>query len=202
MMIRVSDVSSYMYCPRTIYFESVLHVPRHSNPLMDAGRELHEELTKKEGRRKDALYYDKALQNANKSFHVALESKNLGIRGVLDCLIKTKSEFVPVDYKLGSSKGGAAHRGHKYQLACYALLVEECFDASVRRCYVHYEQDGVDVRIDFNDEVRRFAIRAIEDVRRIISSEVEPPATKNPAKCTACDFRRYCDGCKTNLGEP
>jgi CRISPR-associated exonuclease Cas4 len=193
-MITVTDVKQYLYCPRIIYFDHVLHVPKPPDVKLDTGKEKHEEITGKEKRRKGGIFYDPELDQAEKLFKVSLESSTLGLRGVLDYLIKTDRELIPVDYKFGCSHNGAVHLNHKYQLAAYALLVEESFNTTVRRGYVHYSKDRLNARIDMSDEVRRRTLKMTSEVRRIIDDEIEPSSTKNMGRCRDCEYRRYCDG--------
>jgi CRISPR-associated exonuclease Cas4 len=192
-MITVSDVKQYLYCPKIIYFDHVLHVPKPPDQKLETGKEKHEDLTSKEKRRKGAIFYDQELDQAEKLFRVALESNALGLRGVLDYLVKTEREFIPVDYKFGSSHSGGVHLNHKYQLAAYALLVEENFKTIVRRGFVHYSKDRVNVQIDFNDEIRRRTLKMIHEIEWIIEEEIEPISTKNPGRCTDCEYSRYCE---------
>jgi CRISPR-associated exonuclease Cas4 len=109
-------------------------------------------------------------------------------------LIKTEREFIPVDYKFGLSHHGRVHLNHKYQVAAYALLVEENFSTIVRRAYVFYSRDRALARIDFSDEVRRRTLKMVREVRQIIEEEIEPASTRNPGRCTDCEYRRYCEG--------
>jgi CRISPR-associated exonuclease Cas4 len=193
-MITVSDVKQYLYCPKIIYFDHVLHVPKPPDQKLETGKEKHEDLTSKEKRRKGAIFYDQELDQAEKLFRVALESSTLGLRGVLDYLVKTEREFIPVDYKFGSSHSGCVHLNHKYQLAAYALLVEENFKSIVRRGFVHYSKDRVNVQMDFNDEIRRRTLKMIHEIEWIIEEEIEPISTRNPGRCTDCEYDRYCEG--------
>ena len=196
-MITVSDVKQYLYCPRIIYFDHVLHVPKPSDQKLLTGKELHDSITAKEKRRKGAIFYDPELDRSEKMFRVALESSSLGLRGVLDYLVKTDREYIPVDYKFGSSHNGAIYLNHKYQLAAYALLVESCFKTTVRRGYIHYSKDRVNVRMDLGDEIRRRTLKMIREVSMIIAEEMEPVATKNPGRCIDCEYSRYCVGCQS-----
>lgn len=193
-MITVSDIKQYSYCPKIIYFDHVLHVPKPPDQKLKTGKEKHDDITGKEKRRKGGLFYDSELDSAEKLFHVSLESSALGLRGILDYLIKSEKEFIPVDYKFGSSHNGGVHLNHKYQLAAYALLVEENFNTIVRRAYVHYSVDKVNARIDFSDEIRRRTQKMIREIGTIIREEVEPACTRNPGRCIDCEYGRYCEG--------
>jgi len=193
-MITVSDVKQYLYCPKIIYFDHVLHVPKHVDQKLEAGKEKHLEIAGKERRRKGALFYDPELDQAEKLFKVELESGRLGLRGILDYLIKTERELIPVDYKFGYSLYGQVHLNHKYQLTAYALLVEDCFTTIVRRAYVHYNRDRINARIDMTDEIRRRTSKTIKEITRIVEDEIQPAGTRNSGKCVDCEYRRYCEG--------
>jgi CRISPR-associated exonuclease Cas4 len=193
-MITVSDVKQYLYCPKIIYFDHVLHVPKPPDQKLETGKEKHDDITGKERRRKGAIFYDSELDQAEKLFRVSLESSTLGLRGVLDYLIKTEREYIPVDYKFGLSNAGNVHLNHKYQLAAYALLVEDSFKTIVRRGYVHYSRDRINAKIDFTDEIRKRTMKMIREIGEIIQEEIEPSGARKPGKCADCEYSRYCEG--------
>ncbi len=193
-MITVSDVKHYLYCPKIIYFDHVLHIPKPPDQKLQTGIEMHDSITAKEKRRKGAIFYDPELDQAEKMFRVEMESSTLGLRGVLDYLVRTNREFIPVDYKFGQSHKGSIHLNHKYQLAAYALLVEESFKTIVRRGFIHYSRDQKNVQIDFGDEIRRRTLKMIEKIAQIIEDEIEPAGTRNSARCIDCEYRKYCVG--------
>lgn len=192
-MVTVSDVKQYLYCPRIIYFDHVIHVPKPPDLKLDVGKEKHEDMTKKELRRKGAIFYDPLLDEAEKLLKVDLASESLNLRGILDYLIMSGGEYIPVDYKFGFSNKGAAHLNHKYQLAAYALLVEDNFNTIVRRGYIHYDKDRINTRIDMNDEIRRRTIKVISDIGRIVVEEFEPEGTRMKTRCEDCEYSRYCE---------
>ncbi|MCX8207639.1 MAG: CRISPR-associated protein Cas4 [Methanothrix sp.] len=189
----MSDVKQYLYCPKIIYFDHVLHVPKPPDQKLDSGKEAHESITAREKRRKGAVFYDPELDSAEKLFRVELVSHSLGLRGVLDYLVKTEREYIPVDYKFGCSNNGTAYLNHKYQLAAYVLLVEDCFRTTVRRGFIHYSREKLNVRIDITDELRRRTMKMIAEIRVIVENETDPACSRNPARCTDCEYRRYCD---------
>lgn len=193
-MITVSDVKQYLYCPKIIYFEHILHIPKPPDQKLQTGREKHDSITSKEKRRKGAIFYDPELDRAEKSFRVEMESSTLGLKGVLDYLVRSDRELIPVDYKFGHSHKGGVHLNHKYQLAAYALLVEKCFNTIVRRGFVHYSRDSINVQVDFDDDVRRRTMKIIREIAQIIEDEIEPAATRNSARCIDCEYKRYCTG--------
>ena len=54
--ISITDVKHYIYCPRLIYFDHVLHATPVFGSQQEQGKESHEEQVAKELRRKDAVY--------------------------------------------------------------------------------------------------------------------------------------------------
>ncbi|HON36463.1 MAG: CRISPR-associated protein Cas4 [Methanothrix sp.] len=193
-MITVSDVKQYLYCPKIIYFDHVLHIPKPPDEKLKTGKDKHDSITAREKRRKGAIFYDPELDGAEKMFRVELESSTLGLRGVLDYLVRTDREFIPVDYKFGHSHKGSVQLNHKYQLAAYALLVEESFKTVVRRGFIHYSRDPINVRIDLDDEIRRRTLKVIREIAQIIEDEIEPAGTRNSSRCIDCEYRKYCIG--------
>ena len=102
----------------------------------EESKQKHIAMAHKETRRKGAVFYDPALNEAEKFFQLTLESEKLGLKGVLDCLIRTgDGEYIPVDYKYQLSDHGRMHLHHKYQLVGYSLLADESFQTTVRRAH-------------------------------------------------------------------
>lgn len=126
-MLTVSDVKQYPYCPRIVYYSYLL--PLRARPTtykMEEGQRVHARTVELEERRSLRAY---GLKDGVRHFDVKLESEKLGLRGNLDMVVETPSEVIPVDFKNSSGIG----LNHKYQLAAYALLVEEAWNRSVRR---------------------------------------------------------------------
>ena len=132
--ISVTDVKHYIYCPRLIYFDRVLHATPVFGSQQEEGKESHEEHVAKELRRKDAVYYSPEFVGAEKLLSTTLCSDALGLQGNVDLIVKTaKAEYIPIEYKNMNSDGGRVCMDHKYQLVAYALLIEESYGTIVKR---------------------------------------------------------------------
>jgi len=193
-MISVSDLKQYFFCPKVIYYEHVLHVPKFKDIKLEEGKEKHENIIAREKRRKGAIFYDKNLDSAEKILKTYMESRRLELNGVLDYLIRADREYIPVEYKYGFSNNGKAYRNHKYQLVGYAFLVEEHFHTIVRRGFIHYERDRTNVEVFITDDLRRHVLKAMDEIKRIIDEEMEPKPTKQKKKCADCEYLGYCGG--------
>jgi CRISPR-associated exonuclease Cas4 len=192
--VSVTDVKHYLYCPRIVYFERVLHATPQLGSQQEQSRELHEEYVKKELRRKDAIYYSAEFVSAEKLMFTSLSSSSLGLRGALDCIIKTeKAEYIPIDYKNMQSDKGRVWMDHKYQLVAYALLIEENFETQVRRGFVSYLPEKLIVELKITPTMKTHVKRIIGHIKRIIRDEKLPPIRVAKHKCTGgCGHKQTC----------
>jgi len=132
ILFRVSDIKQYFYCPRIIYFTYVCPVPRKSTFKMDMGKEEHEAIQELEKRR---LLKHYGLEEGSREFHLKLSSARLHLNGTLDLLIRSPQGFFPVEFKFSSRKPSL---NHKYQLAAYALLVEDYYGVAIRQGFLYF----------------------------------------------------------------
>ncbi|TDA68817.1 MAG: type I-A CRISPR-associated protein Cas4/Csa1 [Clostridia bacterium] len=86
MLLKVSDIKQYLYCPRIIYFTYVLPVEKKTTTKMATGKEEHVTVARKEARRRLRLY---GLEEAARYFNVWLRSERLQLEGVLDTYCPT-----------------------------------------------------------------------------------------------------------------
>lgn len=192
--VSVTDVKHYIYCPRIVYFERVLHAKPVFGSQQEEGREKHTEYVRKELRRKDAIYYSPDFIGAEKLLFVSLNSPRLGLTGQLDCIIKTaKDEYLPVDYKSMSSNKGGMWMDHKYQLVAYALLVEENYDTVVKRGFVNYIPEQIILEVGITPTMKMHVKRVIGHIKRIIKEETLPAIRVAKYKCAGgCGHKQTC----------
>jgi CRISPR-associated exonuclease Cas4 len=136
-------------------------------------------------RQKDAIHYSAELVGAEKLLLTSLSSPSLGLRGALDCIIKTeKAEHIPVDYKNLQSNKGRVWMDHKYQLVAYALLINENFETQVRRGFVCYLPEKLIVELKITPTMKIHVKRIIGHIKRMIREEKLPPIRVAKHKCT------------------
>jgi len=192
--VSVTDVKHYIYCPRLVYFDRVLHAQPVFGSQQEESQEQHEEYVRKELRRKDAVYYLPEFVGAQKLLFVQLASEKLQLRGVVDCIIKTaKGEYIPVEYKNMNSDCGKAYMDHKYQLVAYALLVEENFGSVVKRGFVNYIPEKLILQLEITPTMKGYVKRVIGHIKRIIKEETLPPIRVAKNKCQGgCEHKQTC----------
>jgi len=192
--ISVTDIKQYIYCPRIVYFDRVLHATPIFGSQQEDSKELHEDYVKKELRRKDAVYYSPEFVGAEKILFTTLSSSRYGLQGNMDCIIKTaRAEYIPVEYKNMNSDKGRVFMQHKYQLVGYALLIEDNFNTVVRRAFVDYIPEGLILQFEITPTMKIFVKRVLGHIRRIIKDEELPPIRVAKYKCAGgCGHKQTC----------
>jgi len=192
--VSVTDIKHYVYCPRLVYFDRVLHATPVFGSQQEDSKELHEDYVAKELRRKDAIYYSPEFVGAEKRLFTTLSSPLLGLQGNVDLIIKTaKGEFVPVEYKNMSSDRGRVCMDHRYQLVAYALLIEENYGTVVRRGFVDYIPEGLILQFEITPTMKSHVKRIIGHIKRIIKDEELPPIRVAKQKCQGgCGHKQIC----------
>lgn len=186
MMLKVSDVKQFLYCPRVVYFTYVMPVHRKVTRKMEYGKEEHLELERLE-RRRGFRSYD--LSEGERRYRTKLCSERLGVEGVLDMHIMCGSGCFPVEFKNTSRHPGL---NHKYQLVCYAMLLEDEYGKPVRHGYL-YLIPGKRVHVvEMTPNARTFVRKTLGRIKMMIARESFPPAPGRPARCFECEYRNYC----------
>ncbi|ARU61520.1 CRISPR-associated protein Cas4 [Tumebacillus avium] len=188
--LAVTDLKQYLYCPRIPYFQHVLNVPRPVTYKMKHGTLQHLELDRLEKRRGLRSY---GLREGQRMFHLAVTSPGLGLHGILDLVVKyegkQETRYLPIEFK---HQEGPVHTNVKYQLAAYALLLEEAYGTAVHDGVV-YQIPGKTVRhVRITDEMRTYVQHTLSAIRNMMRNEAFPDP-KTRARCGDCEYRRYCN---------
>ncbi len=185
--LRVSDLKQYIYCPRILYYYYVLPVPRRVTGKMEYGKIEHVEIQKLEKRRGLKPY---GILEGRRDFQVYLSSTRLGLHGVLDMLITAENgDIYPVDFKHSLYKKGL-HQ--KYQLAAYAMLLEETFLRSVRFGFIHLIPAKAIVPVEITTSMREHVKKVLSAIRKVAVSEKMPAYIRSDRRCVDCEYRNYC----------
>jgi len=185
--LRVSDLKQYIYCPRIIYFYYVLPIPRRVTKKMEYGRLEHVEIKQLEKRRKLKAY---GILEGTRDFQVFLQSSRLGLHGLLDMSITTVTgEIYPVEFKHSISKKGL-HQ--KYQLAAYAMLLEEKYRKPVRYGFLYLIPSKTVVSLEITVSMREHVKKSLSAIRNVIAGEKIPGYIRSKQRCTDCEFKNYC----------
>ncbi|MCA9923381.1 MAG: CRISPR-associated protein Cas4 [Anaerolineales bacterium] len=185
---RVIDLKQYVYCPRILYYHTVLPGIRPLTYKMAAGIAAH---TQEEGREKRRSLRSYGIAAGRRSFNVPLFSAELGLSGELDMLIETDTELIPVDYKQSKRVG----KHFKLQLMGYGRLLESSpsFNKVVKRGFLYLIPLRKAIEVPFTKGLRRRLERSLRELRDIAQQQRMPEPTKQRGRCIDCEFRRFCN---------
>jgi CRISPR-associated exonuclease Cas4 len=184
--LRVNDLKQFEYCPRIVFYNTVMPLERKATVKMQRGKEEEFRLDALEKRRTLKRY---ELGSGERRFHVWLESPTLGLSGKLDLLIVSSKGYFPVDFKYTR---GRPHRNHVIQLAGYGLLVEEKFRTRVETAFIYLTPVQQVISIGLTEQLREEVRQRLSEMRTMIHDEILPPATPVRSRCEECEFRNYC----------
>jgi len=184
--LRVNDLKQFEYCPRIVFYNTVMPVERKATVKMDRGKEEEFKLDALEKRRTLRRYQ---LGSGERRFHVWLGSARLGLSGKLDLLIISPKGYFPVDFKYTR---GRPHPNHLFQLAGYAMLVEETFQSQVETGFIYLAPIQEVSAVNLTPELREQTLIHLEEIRKMIWEGILPPPTPVRSRCQECEFRNYC----------
>jgi CRISPR-associated exonuclease Cas4 len=185
-LLRVNDLKQFEYCPRIVFYNTVMPVDRKITVKMERGKQEEIRLDALENRR-SLKRYD--LSSGERRFHVGLESAKLGLSGKLDLLLVSSKGYFPVDFKYTR---GRPHRNHIFQLAGYGLLVEEAFETEVRTGFIYLAPIQKVVAIALTRQLKQQTLDRLAEIRSIIREGILPARTPLRSRCEECEFRNYC----------
>jgi CRISPR-associated exonuclease Cas4 len=185
-LLRVTDLKQFEYCPRIVFYNTVMPVDRKITVKMERGKQEEIRLDALENRRSLRRY---ELSSGERRFHVWLDSAKLGLSGKLDLLLVSSKGYFPVDFKYTR---GRPHRNHVVQLAGYALLVEEAFETEVRTGFIYLAPIQQVVAIALTHQLKQQTIDRLAEIRSIIREGILPAPTPLRGRCEECEFRNYC----------
>jgi CRISPR-associated exonuclease Cas4 len=185
-LFRVTDLKQLLYCPRIPFFDYVAQVPKRPTAKMELGKEQHAVIEGLEERRVLKRY---GLEDGQREFRVRLTSYRLGLTGILDMLITTSAGLFPVEFKFSSGKP-ATH--HKYQLAAYALLVEDQRGQPIRQGFLYFHPARSIFPVLFTQSVKEYAKRGIRELSMLVEKGACPDPPRRRERCRECEYHLYC----------
>ena len=132
------------------------------------------------------LYGDELIRQLPKviSEH-HLVSESLQLKGIIDRIEIVKGQYIPYELKTGSAPAEGVWPGHKIQVGCYMMMLEEAFKMPVREGYVKYLDCRADRRVVMNPFLEIEVKELIEKVNRMLESKDLPePCGKKFCNCS------------------
>jgi CRISPR-associated exonuclease Cas4 len=119
-----------------------------------------------------------------------LFSANFGLTGRPDYLVNQGGRIIPIEVK-SSPAPATPYPAHIYQLAAYALLVEEHFGRPPSYGVLKYKDRTL--RIPFTPQLLDGVKTLLEEMHAEAGSGKIRRSHEEKSRCTACGFRESCD---------
>lgn len=178
LLIPISALNQYAFCPRRCWYMHVAH-EFYENVHTVEGLLLHELVDSAEGTRRGDLLQIRS---------VYLYSLKYGLTGKADLIEERPGEIYPVEFK----KGRRGEWGNdQIQLCAQALALEEMLEQEIPRGFIYYAATGRRQEVQFTPELRQETLETIAKVRELMQTGERPPAVYMP-KCKGCSLYRVC----------
>ena len=177
--IPLSQINTYVFCPRRFYYESV-EGHQVINEHVEEGKIKHARVdTEMKGRNE---------RGAKISRRQYLASDTLGVSGYLDLIEEKDGAPYPVEYK----KAGTGNwLNDQVQLCLQGLLIEEHTGIAVPHGYIYYIGSKRRRKVVFDAELRQTSRDFVSNAESLLQTRKIPePVHDN--RCNGCSVRGIC----------
>ena len=188
--IPVRALSNYVYCPRLFYYQYVENIFIENQDTAE-GSFIHRNVDKPTHWKEDMNLFPHSKVRS-----LSLESKKLGLRGVVDLIENTESGFELIDYKKGSSyrdeKGFPVPKEmDAIQCAAYVLLLKEK-NIFIDQASIYYSAEKKRVPVLLNDSLFQSCLQYLKKCKKTASSFVCPSPLVDDPRCLHCSAYPVC----------
>ena len=186
----VRALSNYVYCPRLFYYQYVENIFIENTDTAE-GSFVHRNVDKPTHWKEDM-----DLSSHSKIRSMSLESKKLGLRGVVDLIENKESGFEIIDYKKGSpyrdEKGFPIPKEmDAIQCATYILLLREQ-NIFINQASVYYAAEKKRVPVLLNDFLFQKTFQYLKECKKTASSSICPKPLVDDPRCLHCSAYPVC----------
>ena len=180
----LSRLQHYLFCPRQFALIE-LECAWAENIFTAEGQVMHEKV--------NSGGHD-TRGNIKTVRTLPLGHRALGLEGVADVVEYHTDDTgaqipFPIEYKRGKPK---SHRADEVQLCAQALCLEDMHECTVSKGALFYGKTRRRHAVEFDEELRKITLDAINDCRHIIESGQTPNPTYSTSKCRNCSLKDIC----------
>ena len=177
--IPLSQINTYVFCPRRFYYESV-EGHQVINEHIEEGKIKHA--------RVDTEMKDRSERGAKISRRQYLASETLRVSGYVDMIEEKNGVPYPVEYK---KSGTGNWLNDQVQLCLQGLLIEESTGVEVPHGYIYYIGSKRRRKVVFDDELRQTSLDFVSKAESLLQTRKIPePVHDN--RCNGCSVRKIC----------
>lgn len=183
--IPISLIRQHIFCPRIPYFE-LLYEVKVEKPYWTKIGQDHHKIMQSALKRVNFSRLGIRSKSITPKFNLKLSDENMNYYGVVDCLLITMENVIPVEFKL---QGDAISLSHELQLSAYGILAEKIFNKKFETGLIIYGKREKIAICKRNDKV----IKVVDEIISNLSLISVPESNAQISKCAQCEFLNYCN---------
>ena len=182
----VNLIRQWSYCPRVVYYMELIKASFHRPGWLKQGTDFHQAEKKLWQRRNLSRFH---LKTGKTHYNLSLRDPVLGLHGIVDMAIETKTEVYPVEFKLSANK---RKQGDQLQLVAYAMLLEKHFSKPSPVGFLSGKGKALwTINIDAD---KRKSVRGVSaNIRKMLKQGLKPPSSASYAQCCICEYVNFCN---------
>ncbi|MCF8884319.1 MAG: CRISPR-associated protein Cas4 [Nitrososphaerota archaeon] len=183
-------IKDYIFCPSIFYYKHVLGI---GEPLTESMKEGVREFIKDSMRyqERETLLNQRRIRVDKMLFGVTVSSRKHKVVGVVDTVYWSKGKLNVLEIK--TTESNKLFPDHLYQVAVYALAVEEEFNQPVYKIIIFYKKSNNWFEKRFTNQMRNYSVKLVLRIHEIMEKG-EVPEPRFSAKCRSCFYKRFCYG--------
>ena len=179
-------IRQWSYCPRVVYYMELTNIAFYRPAWVKQGESFHQ-TEKKLWQRRNLSRFN--LENGKTHYNLPLKDSKLGLHGVVDMAIETKTSVYAVEFKLSVNK---KKRGDLLQLSAYAMLLEKHFSKPSPVGFLSGR--GKNLWTIYIDADKREAVRnMLAQIRQMLRQGLKPASSASLSQCCVCEYVNFCN---------
>lgn len=192
----ISWLNQQGYCEYQIYLQYFKDIKVGQTKAMTQGTAEHEKLEAKFKETAEIATFDEVLETSKETTTVSREvfviSPENGIRGFIDEIQMTPTEFIIIDDKPGTTP----YTSTINQVRAYCLAFKELIKDDTRKIRGALRQRGTDNIFwseEFSEETEKSIKFVLDRMEGLFNGTKPFIPTKNKNKCRSCRYQSYCE---------
>lgn len=192
----ISWLNQQGYCEYQIYLQYFKDIKVGQTKAMAQGTAEHEKLEARFKETAEIATFDEVLETSKETTTVSREvfviSPENGIRGFIDEIQMTPTEFIIIDDKPGTTP----YTSTINQVRAYCLAFKELIKDDTRKIRGALRQRGTDNIFwseEFSEETEKSIKFVLDRMEGLFNGTKPFIPTKNKNKCRSCRYQSYCE---------
>lgn len=184
--IAVNQIRQYIFCPRVVYFETVLGISVQKPYWVNYGTEYHKNMITLLKRNNLVRLGFKDGEYTLKT-NVSLNTEDYNFYGIADGVLLKEDEVIPVELKMSTAN---INKSHEMQLIAYGMLAEKIYNKKFIYGIVVY---GNRKKINTINAKKTELLSIVSEITHMINLGKIPNSSATLDKCMQCEYLNFCN---------